>query len=914
MEETKTILLKVTVDEKAAQAKMVEVEKQIRIVKKEEAELAKAIKEAGSATDEQIAKQLQLKGTLKELQVEQRAQQKVVDAHNKLNRAQEGSITQLRAELALLTDAWNDLSEEERDNTEAGQQLQKQTKAVSDRLKVLEQSVGDTRRQVGSYRESIKDAAGDMLLAVDSSGQLNGAISVLQKGYDKLKTFVEDSKASVLDEAKAKLASKGATDGLTTATNINKAAIIGNVAALKLLKFALAATGIGAVLLLLGGLISFLTRTQEGMDIVSQKTKGFTTVIGVLIDNLSAVGKRIWDFVSGFENLGDAAKKLGQLLLDNLISRLKGFLVIWEAVKSGDMTKLQDGIWQVGTGIADATAKTKAFASELNQARKSAEAIEKETQRIRDAERALNVEREKANVIIEQNKKIAEDTTKSEAVRIAAARKAGAELQRITDRQLQLQREKVANIEAEQALTNNLTEDNDKLAEEQAKLFQIEAANTGRSIELQNQLNNIRKEGAAKAKAATMAQLKAEADLLEIRAQSSLNSEEDELDLRIAILQKKTAIELQAENLTQLELLAIKEKAQQEEARLKDEFREDQRKKEIEAQERTAKLASETALKVMEAANTRQDMALKQQRAKGLITAQQYERQLETAKLMRMQRELMLLEQFAGKIAGQDEKIAAKRLEISNYLADKQIENQNKVEANAQLNAEIEAERLNRQAEETAAFVQGIGEVFAASLDQQGLDLQKFAQGVLLVTIDAIEKSVQAAAAEAILKATVSSMASPESVATAGAAGVIKAALLAGLIKGAFAVFKSQIIKATSSPVQAFAEGGYTGDGGKYEPAGIVHKGEYVIPQSIVKRNPTIVTELEKMRLKGYANGGYVGSNLPPSVRNYYGGNAQLFDYKQFAQAVSQVSIITKTSDLTSSLSRQAAKAKIVNQ
>ena len=27
------------------------------------------------------------------------------------------------------------------------------------------------------------------------------------------------------------------------------------------------------------------------------------------------------------------------------------------------------------------------------------------------------------------------------------------------------------------------------------------------------------------------------------------------------------------------------------------------------------------------------------------------------------------------------------------------------------------------------------------------------------------------------------------------------------------------------------AEGGYTGDGDKYEPAGIVHKGEYVIPQ-----------------------------------------------------------------------------------
>jgi hypothetical protein len=34
----------------------------------------------------------------------------------------------------------------------------------------------------------------------------------------------------------------------------------------------------------------------------------------------------------------------------------------------------------------------------------------------------------------------------------------------------------------------------------------------------------------------------------------------------------------------------------------------------------------------------------------------------------------------------------------------------------------------------------------------------------------------------------------------------------------------------------AFAEGGYTGDGGKYEPAGIVHRGEFVMPSDAVSR------------------------------------------------------------------------------
>lgn len=39
------------------------------------------------------------------------------------------------------------------------------------------------------------------------------------------------------------------------------------------------------------------------------------------------------------------------------------------------------------------------------------------------------------------------------------------------------------------------------------------------------------------------------------------------------------------------------------------------------------------------------------------------------------------------------------------------------------------------------------------------------------------------------------------------------------------------------SAIASFAGGGYTGDGGKYEPAGIVHKGEFVFPQNITQKN-----------------------------------------------------------------------------
>jgi TP901 family phage tail tape measure protein len=47
---------------------------------------------------------------------------------------------------------------------------------------------------------------------------------------------------------------------------------------------------------------------------------------------------------------------------------------------------------------------------------------------------------------------------------------------------------------------------------------------------------------------------------------------------------------------------------------------------------------------------------------------------------------------------------------------------------------------------------------------------------------------------------------------------------------------------------RGFAEGGYTGDGGIFEAAGTVHKGEYVMPQHMVKAMPGLVSSLESMR------------------------------------------------------------------
>ena len=72
-----------------------------------------------------------------------------------------------------------------------------------------------------------------------------------------------------------------------------------------------------------------------------------------------------------------------------------------------------------------------------------------------------------------------------------------------------------------------------------------------------------------------------------------------------------------------------------------------------------------------------------------------------------------------------------------------------------------------------------------------------------------------------------------------------------------------------SSSVAGFSEGGYTGAGGRMEVAGVVHRGEYVVPQPEL-RDPyvrSVVASIEARRrmrtsknaLPGFAEGGFTG-------------------------------------------------------
>jgi TP901 family phage tail tape measure protein len=116
--------------------------------------------------------------------------------------------------------------------------------------------------------------------------------------------------------------------------------------------------------------------------------------------------------------------------------------------------------------------------------------------------------------------------------------------------------------------------------------------------------------------------------------------------------------------------------------------------------------------------------------------------------------------------------------------------------------------------------------------------------------------------------------------------GPIAGAIAAVFVGATGAVQVAMAVKERNR-MKSLAIGGYTGDGGKYEPAGIVHKGEYVIPQEgvnnpqlrpminmfeMARRNNSLARiDLNSMaqsvnRSGGYASGGYTtaaGSGTP---------------------------------------------------
>lgn len=107
--------------------------------------------------------------------------------------SQEDSVDALRAQLAKNTKELNAMSAATRNNTDEGKALVTETKEISDKLKEMEKAVGDNRRNVGNYAESIQEA---MSSTQGLSGATAAMATSLSGGVNILKVFNATLKAN----------------------------------------------------------------------------------------------------------------------------------------------------------------------------------------------------------------------------------------------------------------------------------------------------------------------------------------------------------------------------------------------------------------------------------------------------------------------------------------------------------------------------------------------------------------------------------------------------------------------------------------------------------------------------------------------------------------------------------------------
>lgn len=349
-----------------------------------------------------------------------------------------------------------------------------------------------------------------------------------------------------------------------TALQASVVGLKGTSKALKLFRIALISTGIGAIVVALGSLISFLSTTQKGIDAVTSVTRPLQAVFQSLIGVLQNLGSKLFD---AFSNPKQALNDLYEFVKGNLINRFKAFGVILDGIINLDFKKVTDGILQAGTGVENLTDKIKDSANASNEF--LTEAINKGKEIDRLAKEREKLETTIASRQAALNKQLAEqrtilsDTSKSGQERVDAADEAERIQQQIIDNQNELLDLEIEELKIKQSL-------NDTSREEERQLDELIA----KRIDNQKQLDAQQKQNIAARKKLADEERKLVDDFLKVRIEKmqqelslmkeqrrfeedSLQKQQDFANEEIAILDQKLKDKLISETEYQTEKLRI---------------------------------------------------------------------------------------------------------------------------------------------------------------------------------------------------------------------------------------------------------------------------------------------------------------------------------------------------------------------
>ena len=555
-------IAQVDIDVEALINKSAEVRQRIMEVSDQMKALKDALNKGGISVQEYTRQMALLQNVQRENQREQRAYDNLISSHiavqhqtMQANNTLTGSIRELGTALAQNRRIYEDFTQAQRESAE-GKQLLETIHAQDEAYRELQRSIGVTQVDVGNYRQAILDALGDNQAFGTS---MNGIVN----SFNNLRVNVIALSTPFVNFVQTGRLAPAALNATATAT--------GNVSTgMKILRGAIIATGIGALVVVLGSLISYFTSTQEGINKVNRVLTPLKVVFQTLIGVVQNFGKYLLEAITHPKQM---LIDLLDFLKGQFMNRLNGMIDIFKGIGKIITGDIKEGIKQVGeaaaqtvTGVENVVGKVKdagkAMSDTIDEAVKRGQRIEEINQKLSSSEADFIQQTAELKQLFKEQNMIAEDTTKTFAEREEAAKKSI---------EIQKQINKLAEDRngLEQELLNlkfasNDTSDADRaeLARKKAELAEQAAARIEAITTQNNKVNTIRKaandqanaqakEAADKARAHLEEQLKWQKEAVEeyVKTNSAvaqslqerLAIEEKGMQDRLALLDKEKA-------------------------------------------------------------------------------------------------------------------------------------------------------------------------------------------------------------------------------------------------------------------------------------------------------------------------------------------------------------------------------------
>lgn len=792
-ETTETLILDIQFDSAQAIKEATDLKNKIAELKVENKAL---LESEGKVTDAYVKNEIQIKALSKELNANQQTLVKSVQ----VNKEAEGSNNKLRATLSVLTAQYNALSKEERDNSVAGQVLSKSIKNISDELKSTEGAVGDFRRNVGDYEGAANRASNSLQGMKERLAELNKVVQTSEVGSKQFKDAQDE--AGKLGLAIGQVEGKLDEFGNKEPKNPAKKSFDDTVQA----------AGAAASAVQLSSLI--FDENSAAAESLAKSVKALA--IGQQVANIVKEKGAIIDTVAAASTgLAAGATTAYTVAVGTSTGALKAFRLALAATGIGAI------IVGLGLLIANFDAVSGAVKKFLGLATDEELASEK-------LKEAYKGEADQLGFLLSLTERRISTVDGLYQRQINLLKAQGRSTDDLENKQAEYhKRELDRSIESIQALLNKQSKFKTSVKEEQ-DLRQLLADKQNELANEQNAIEVRRLEAIKKNK------------------DEAIKASKEQADKNKAALEKRKADNEKA--------AADELKLQQELAKARLELLDDGENKEIliaqnAAAERIAAIngtgATAEALRVTIAQETEQQIAaIRAKYADEAIAKQQEiydkEKQLQAERQQReadefVRRQNAILDQanfeFAQQqlgISNEDAKFIKTVEGLNALVAIQQQTGQTRaqidqdyydfVERNGEISFEQFVDLQARQVEAQAAanqqlisaysaFGAQVGDIFAQALDQQGGELKAFGRKFIILILDVLQKQVTAA----IVSSTAQSFAQADSVASFGATGGIRAAILTAAIQGAFGLAKAKL----SEQPKGFATGvvGLQGEG-----------------------------------------------------------------------------------------------------